>query len=152
MTLIQEIRDGLRVSETQFNKIFEHDVRDIARTHWTPFDVAVAAMDLLTQAWTHDERFNILDVGSNVGKFCLIGALRSAAHFLGVEIRRDFVDLARKIARANHIECVRFIWSDMNKIDDKVLLSPKQHALYAHATQATHEFCDQPNLELWIKD
>jgi len=39
----------------------------------------------------------ILDVGSGVGKFCLIAALASEARFLGVEQRGRFVELSRSM-------------------------------------------------------
>ena len=64
---------------------------------WTPVAVALRCAQLLVE--NPDDR--ILDVGSGVGKFCLIGAAISEGTFHGIEQRTELVKIADGI-RALH--------------------------------------------------
>ena len=115
MELLQDLEAGLRVSDTRFDKVFPVEARAQAHIHWTEVATALEAVDLLTRE--RDEPVRILDVGSNVGKFCLVGALASRAEFVGVERRRPLVDIARSVARRLRVPRVRYQWADMESID-----------------------------------
>lgn len=54
----------------------------------------------------------VLDVGSGVGKVCIVGALTTDATFVGVERRPHLVNQARLVARAVRAERATFICSD----------------------------------------
>jgi hypothetical protein len=113
--LLQDLEAGLRVSDTRFDKVFPVEARAQAHIHWTEVATALEAVDLLTRE--RDEPVRILDVGSNVGKFCLVGALASRAEFVGVERRRPLVDIARTVARRLRVPRVRYQWADMESLD-----------------------------------
>jgi hypothetical protein len=114
---LRDIEAGVRVSDTQFDKIFPSEFRRLGRLHWTEVDVAIEATRLLMEDFQGPGPFRILDVGSNVGKFCLVGALSSQAHFTGVERRKKLVDIARKVARTHSIQRVRYQLGDMMDLD-----------------------------------
>jgi len=60
----------------------------------------------------------ILDVGSGVGKFCLVAAHeRPAARFVGVERRPSLVEIARHLAAETGIANVRFECGDALDLD-----------------------------------
>ncbi len=58
-----------------------------------------------------------LVVGSGAGKFCLVGALNSKAHFFGVEQRQSLVKMANQLAEYFRITNSSFIHADALKID-----------------------------------
>jgi SAM-dependent methyltransferase len=93
----ETIRTSVDVSampDTEFDSIYEERIRRLSAQHWTPVKVAARAAKVLTRAGAK----RILDVGSGVGKFCIVGALTTDAHFVGVERREDLVEIARGAA------------------------------------------------------
>ncbi|HEY0466343.1 MAG TPA: methyltransferase domain-containing protein [Polyangiaceae bacterium] len=63
--------------------------------YWTPLVATLRAA-----AWL--EEFNIrqvCDIGSGVGKFCVVAALAGRARFIGIEQRARLVAVARELAR-----------------------------------------------------
>ncbi len=85
---------GVPPSDLEFDEIYEERIQWLSLQHWTPVRVAARAATLLTQAGAT----RILDVGSGVGKFCIVGALTTDAEFVGVEQRGDLVEIARRSA------------------------------------------------------
>ncbi|HEX3697891.1 MAG TPA: methyltransferase domain-containing protein [Polyangia bacterium] len=86
--------DVSAMPDLEFDSIYEARIRRLSAQHWTPVRVAARAAQLLTRAGAR----HILDVGSGVGKFCIVGALTTDAHFVGVERRLDLVEIARGAA------------------------------------------------------
>jgi hypothetical protein len=82
------------VSDEDFDAMYPEWVQKLSEMFWTPVAVAVRASELLVE----NEGDRILDIGSGVGKFCLIGAATTAGVFHGVEQREGLVDLARGVA------------------------------------------------------
>ena len=93
-----------------FDSIYDKAIRDLSRQHWTPVRVAARAARLLTQ---HGAT-RILDVGSGVGKFCLVGAQTTAASFVGVERRRHLVDIARGAAARLETSRATFVHANID--------------------------------------
>jgi SAM-dependent methyltransferase len=81
-------------SDLEFDAAYDERVRELSEQHWTPVRIAARAAHLLT----HAGATRILDVGAGVGKFCIVGALSTDAHFVGVEWRGDLVEIARRTA------------------------------------------------------
>jgi hypothetical protein len=77
-------------SDEDFDLVYPEGIRRLSALHWTPVTVAARAAAILVQAGAT----RILDVGSGVGKFCLVGALVTSARFVGVERRQHLVDIA----------------------------------------------------------
>ena len=59
----------------------------------------------------------ILDVGAGPGKFCIIGALTTAAHFVGIEQRRNLVEEARRVSAQLGADQASFVHSNLVEFD-----------------------------------
>jgi SAM-dependent methyltransferase len=139
------------ITDNEFDAIFPVRMRELATTHWTPVAVAKLAADYLVDA----PGTRVLDIGSGVGKFCLIGAVHTKGHFTGVEQRQQLVDVANDLAAAYWLPNVVFLNKNMmsivfadydafyffnsfqenvdiiNKIDDTQILSPELYHSYS---------------------
>src|SRR6185437_914320 len=58
------------LTDSDFDAIYPAPVRRVSASFWTPVSVAVRAADLLVD----DPSTRVLDIGSGVGKFCIVGA------------------------------------------------------------------------------
>jgi hypothetical protein len=83
---------GLPIDDEVFDRIYPAPIRAISRRFWTPVKVAVRALELLDPS----PSTRVLDVGAGVGKFCVVGALATAATFVGVEHRQGLIDIGRR--------------------------------------------------------
>lgn len=110
------LRAGETVGDATFDRIYPHWARRASRTHWTPIEVARRAADFLTGGrGKHGAR--VLDVGSGVGKLCIVGALTTNGSFVGVEQRVHLVTVARRVVEHHRVERCRFIHGNMIEID-----------------------------------
>ena len=92
--MISEVRAGNKIADLEFDRLYPRWARRLSEMHWTPLAVARRAAELLVVG----AETRVLDVGSGVGKFCQIGALTTAATFVGVEQRESLVEIARQTA------------------------------------------------------
>lgn len=113
LTTLQALRDSRPVSDAQFDRIYPDHLKLLSETHWTPLEIARRGAQLLVT----DSKARILDVGSGIGKFCLIGALSTSGYFYGVEQRAHLVDLSNRLAIEHGIERVRFFTGDIRNLD-----------------------------------
>ena len=91
---MRSLRAGWELTDLEFDRVYPSWVRRLSDMHWTPVEVARRAAALLAV----DPTTRVLDVGSGVGKFCLIGALTTRATFVGIEQRENLVTVARDTA------------------------------------------------------
>ena len=111
--IANSLRNGKLVSDITYGLILSSRGKRFSRRHWTPVGLAYRAAMLLTDHKACD----ILDVGSGLGKFCLIGALTTPGRFFGVERRKWLVAEARETALLLGIERVEFGHGDMADLD-----------------------------------
>ena len=111
--IFEALRTGKPVSDEEFDRVFPPWARKPSRLHWTPLETARRAAELL--AWREGAR--ILDVGSGVGKFCLVGALTTDGVFVGVEQREQFVKVARAVARRGRVPRCLFLHGNLLELD-----------------------------------
>ena len=104
---------GKKVTDDEFDTVYAHKERSISFRHWTPVVVARRAARLLTGMGAT----RILDVGAGVGKFCIVGALATEAHFSGVERRGNLVEIARSAAARFGAERTRFTHGNIVDFD-----------------------------------
>ena len=101
MSLAQLLSEG----DEAYNALYPPDIRALAADHWTPIEVAKAAAAYL--APTPGTR--VLDIGSGVGKFCIVGATTTEGHFTGVEQRANLVELSRDVSAHFKLQNTEFI-------------------------------------------
>ncbi len=111
--IVNELRSGQGLGDRRFDRLFSPQTRDFSSQHWTPLDVGRRAAELLSDG----KGYRILDVGSGVGKFCLVGAITSPAHFFGVEQRGWLVQQANQLARRLDIPRVHFVNGNMRGLN-----------------------------------
>lgn len=100
-------------SDEELDALFPLKIRKLSSRHWTPVSIAKRIAAFFAQ---HGNS-RILDIGSGVGKFCLVAASVSSAHFIGVEQRESLVRLSRKIALKHRVERVEFLHSNILSIN-----------------------------------
>ncbi|MBI3555889.1 MAG: methyltransferase domain-containing protein [Deltaproteobacteria bacterium] len=110
---LETLRQGALISDKQFDRVYPLELRDLSHRHWTPVRVARRAASFL--ACTPDTR--VLDVGSGLGKFCLVGALTTMAHYFGVEQRKSLADIATAVARQHGVSRAQFLNMNMAEMD-----------------------------------
>lgn len=81
-------------SDSAFDAIYPASVVKLSELFWTPVSVAKCAAAFLVDT----NGAKILDVGSGVGKFCLVGACTTNGNFHGIEQRHDLVELSTALA------------------------------------------------------
>ncbi len=111
---VERLRAGEQVTDDEFDlEVFPDWAQPPSRIHWTP--VAVARY-IAWQLTRHGAK-RIVDVGSGVGKFCLVGALTTPATFLGIEQRSHFVQAARQAATRIGLDRCTFTLGNMTALD-----------------------------------
>jgi SAM-dependent methyltransferase len=111
-SVARALRAGWKISDDEFDRIYPEWARKLSEMHWSPIEVAKRAAWLLAGTSTR-----ILDVGSGVGKLCLIGALTTGATFVGVEQRGNLVEVARHAAQRCGTPRAQFIHGNMTELD-----------------------------------
>ena len=95
---VAAIRDAVRaksnISDEAFDRVYPMTHRQRSSVHWTPIDIGLQVAGLLVGV----PGARILDVGSGVGKMCIVGALAGDAHWFGVERDRKMVRIAQRVA------------------------------------------------------
>ncbi|MGE8556522.1 MAG: class I SAM-dependent methyltransferase [Chryseobacterium jejuense] len=110
--IFKKLASNIDVDDNTFNKLYPYHIKELSARHWTPVDVAKMAADYLVEK--PDSK--VLDIGSGVGKFCLVGAASTKGRFYGVEQRESLTKLSKKIADRYKIENVEFINSNIDEI------------------------------------
>jgi SAM-dependent methyltransferase len=137
---ILKVRDafarGERVDDADFDAVYPADVRAVSAQYWTPYAVARRAAELLVV----DGTTRVLDVGSGVGKFCIVGAATTRAQFVGVEHRPALARVAREAAEDLGVDRARFVPAPMQAIrwtafDAFYLFNPFAENAFARSEQ-----------------
>lgn len=110
---MRELAKGRGLDDEHIDGLLSEEARKASHRHWSPVPVAVRAAEMLTAC----RPCHVLDVGSGVGKFCILGALTTPANFIGVERRPWLVAEARSLARAIGIKRARFVLGGLTSVD-----------------------------------
>jgi hypothetical protein len=113
--IFQNLKQNIIVDDEEFNSIYPDDIRALSAKHWTPVAVAKIASAYLVNR----PAVKVLDIGSGVGKFCMIGAALTEGHFTGVEYRENLYLLANKYKKQFGLRNVEFIHSNILDISFK---------------------------------
>ncbi len=93
--IARALRSGVLVDDRVFDAIYPLSARVRSTLYWTPVEVAVRAASLLANR----AGATILDIGSGVGKFCIVASASAHADVRGIEHRPHLIDIAREAAR-----------------------------------------------------
>jgi SAM-dependent methyltransferase len=108
-----QLRDAVRRGEADdfaFDEVYPLAIRQLASRFWTPVEVAQRAA-----RWLADRGVKrVLDVGSGVGKFCLVAASTwPHLELVGVEQRPHLVEVAEDARGMLGIRNARFLEGDV---------------------------------------
>ena len=107
------LASGHDLDDDEFDDVYPDWGRRMSRVHWTPVAIARrAAQWLASRPGTR-----VLDVGSGVGKFAIVGALVTDGVFYGIEQRRHLVDAAQAAARGVGARRAHFLHGNMTSLD-----------------------------------
>jgi SAM-dependent methyltransferase len=109
MTILKNIfRD-----DQSFDGLYPEHFQNISKKHWTPLSVAVQATEFLASPSAR-----VLDIGSGIGKFCIIGAnLYPRTMFFGVEQRMRLVCCAESAKELLKLKNVEFIHANLVQLN-----------------------------------
>ncbi len=108
------LRAGMPVPDAAFDALLPEAPRLASARYWTPVHVALRAARALADAGAEQ----VLDVGSGVGKFCVIGALATPLTFTGIEHRDHLVAEAQALAaRLEVAERATFLAGGFEAVD-----------------------------------
>lgn len=118
------IMRGEEVDDDELDELCFGRWRRVSSRFWTPIAVAALAARWLTETGIE----SVLDIGSGVGKACLVGALATDAEFVGVEQRASLVEVARAAAEIVGVaHRTRFLQSE---VTPELILSHRAVYLY----------------------
>lgn len=86
---------GQFVADADFDLFLPEDHQRVSSRFWTPIGVSLCVTRWLSDAGAQ----RVLDVGSGVGKFCVVSALASQMSFTGIEQRPHLVTVAEELAQ-----------------------------------------------------
>lgn len=112
-SVFDRLKKTISIQDNEFDRIYQESIKILSDLHWTPVDVAVKASKLLVTS----KETKVLDIGSGVGKFCLIGATTTDGFFTGVEQRELLVNISKKISETYSVANTEFIHSNVTEID-----------------------------------
>jgi len=113
--ILEQLKRNLIVEDEEFNSIYPKRIQELDKKYWTPVAVAKSAAQFLVSR----SGAKVLDIGSGVGKFCMIGSLVTEGHFTGVEQREELYRLSGDLAKQYSIPNVEFIHANITQIDFK---------------------------------
>ncbi|SHM99954.1 Putative methyltransferase [Chitinophaga sp. CF418] len=102
------------LTDASFDWLYPERIQQMSRRHWTPLGIAKKAAGFLAA----EEGKNILDIGSGVGKFTLIGAhYYPLSAFYGVEQRSELHHYALAAKEYTKTENAAFINLNFTQVD-----------------------------------
>ena len=120
----ETLRSGTLVDDRLFDDVYPLHIRRASSIHWTPVEVAVRAAKLLAI----EPGARILDIGSGVGKFCIVAAAAVDARVHGIEHRPHLVAIAERAAARVGVEVTfrtrTFAPEDAEGVDGIYLFNP----------------------------
>ncbi len=101
-------------SDQYFDQLYPPTISALASRHWTPLTIAKEAAQFLAVG----TNTKILDIGSGVGKFCIIGAnFHPNAFFTGIEQRASLTEIAQQVSKQLSIKNTQFLTGNFTEIN-----------------------------------
>ena len=112
MNDLEHFNHVFSLMDERFDLIYPMEVRDLSWRHWTPVVIARQAAAFLAER----PNTRVLDVGCGPGKFCIIGAQTTSAHFTGVEQRERLAFAARDAIKRLGITSAEIVHANLTEI------------------------------------
>jgi SAM-dependent methyltransferase len=142
------LRLSIDITDVDFNEIYPQNIRALSSKHWSPVGVAKAASEFLIDR----PGARVLDVGSGVGKFCMVGATHTKGHFTGVEQRLRLVELSEKISSMHRLCRVKYLHANITDIDFRDYTAFYFYNSFYENTQPAHKIDDAVRLDVKLYD
>lgn len=108
------IRTRFGADDRLLDSLYPQWVQPFSEVHWTPLSVALQAVQLLGPSAGD----RVLDMGSGIGKFCVVGGVANpTVEFIGVEQRPRLVRIAQKMAQRLGLDNVHYLHGAIDSID-----------------------------------
>jgi len=108
------LKPNCYVNDAGFDWLYPEKIQQLSRRHWTPLSIAKTAARFLA----NEPGKKILDIGSGVGKFCLVGArFYPETSFYGIEQRKELHQFALEAKAATQTRNVNFIHGNFTQED-----------------------------------
>ena len=102
------------MNDITFDGLYPERIQQLSKLHWTPMEVARKSAKFLAS----EPGVKILDIGSGVGKFCIIGGHSfPEVSFYGIEQREDLFQLAESARELTGVKNVNFIHGNFTQIN-----------------------------------
>jgi predicted RNA methylase len=111
--IFTDISEDIPVSDEDFNTIYPIRLQKKAPFHFTP----VAVAKRVAQYLVDKPQTRVLDIGSGVGKFCMIGSVCTEGYFVGVEQRPTLFSVANRLVKKHKLSNLEFINANITSID-----------------------------------
>ncbi|TGL62714.1 methyltransferase domain-containing protein [Leptospira ognonensis] len=112
-TLTYKIQKKIQITDADFDSLYPEKIQQLSAVQWTPVDVILQIHRHMK--FTKQDR--ILDIGSGVGKFCLVSSLLSDALFFGIERRKHLFEIAESVQKDLKTKNVKFKLGEMISLD-----------------------------------
>ncbi|SFE84652.1 Putative methyltransferase [Chitinophaga sp. CF118] len=101
-------------NDAAFDWLYPERIQKLSKRHWTPLEIAKKAARFLAQ----DPKKKVLDIGSGVGKFCLVGAhFFPDVSFHGIEQRKELYHYSLAAKELTETRNADFINVNFTQVD-----------------------------------
>lgn len=107
------VNNYLTRTDLDFDSLLSKRYQNISKVHWTPIQI----IETVVEWCKENSSSSILDIGSGVGKFCMVGASISKLKFTGIEKRKSLYKQAVKIKDKLEVKNVSFFNDNILNID-----------------------------------
>ena len=94
-SILNKLSSRIKITDEEFDSLYPEYLRELSSRHFSQYNTTMMAAQLLAD---RSDR-KILDIGSGVGKFCLIASQVTNAQYTGIEVREDLVQISQNLAQ-----------------------------------------------------
>lgn len=111
--VIQSIQAGAPINDIDFDQIYPPRIRALSDVQWSSIKVARHIADMIGK----DSTARFVDIGSGVGKLCILLSLLTELEIYGIEQREDLFKIAQTVINENHLNKVHLTCDNMLSLD-----------------------------------
>lgn len=111
--VIRSLQAGDPINDIDFDQIYPPRVRALSDVQWSSIKVARHVADMIGK----DSKDRFIDIGSGVGKLCVLLSLLTKLEIYGVEQREDLFKIAQKVIDENQLARIHLSYGNMLSLD-----------------------------------